>query len=270
MKFSKILSAAAAIAAAGMMTVSASAELMTVSDGAEGLSSGTGMWLVYLLSDGSDASKPARDVGIDYSKIDKLSVTFTVPEEDKIFWDGGTGGALFLSMNGGTVGGKSGEGTFDTYNWISQGYWGISDDALGLTTWGDGQEIQTEKVGDYTYKLTSNSFKNAFADGEEPTLVQFGMQEWGSGVNRIEIQKLEVLDASGNAIVTFDGKGNYTVANGSGEAPSTDNNAGGDSNNAGNSNSGANNVDTGVEGVAAVVGVAALAAGAVVLSRKRK
>ena len=266
MKFSKILSAAAAIAAAGMMVTTARAELV-VPDAQENFIPGSGMWLVVLKSDGSDPTKPVRDLDIDYAKIDKLSVTFTVEEEDQIFWDGGTGGALFLSMNGGTVGGKSGEGTFDTYNWISQGYWGVSDEDLGITTWGEDQEIQTEKVGDYTYKLTSNSFKNAFADGEEPSLVQLGMQEWGNGVNRISIQKFELLDASGNVMVTIDGKGNVTIENGS-SAPSTpDTTPSNDNNNTGTP---ANNVDTGVEGVAAVVGVAALAAGAVVLSRKRK
>ncbi len=88
----------------------------------------------------------------------------------------------------------------------------------------------------------------------------------GTALCQCQVDKVELLDTSDNVLVTFDGKGNYTVAGGS-STPAPDS---GSDKTDDTTPSTPNNVDTGVEGVAAVVGVAALAAGAVVLSRKRK
>ncbi len=95
------------------------------------------------------------------------------------------------------------------------------------------------------------------------------MQDYaGTALCQCQVDKVELLDTSDNVLVTFDGKGNYTVAGGSSDpAPDSDSDKTDDKT---DTSTPSNNVDTGVEGVAAVVGVAALAAGAVVLSRKRK
>ncbi|MBD5384136.1 MAG: hypothetical protein HDR72_03945 [Ruminococcaceae bacterium] len=272
MKFSKIASAAAAIAAAGMMTVSASAIWVPVKDAdkAEKLHTAVGAsWMVVPFFDGvaeADQGKPVGGIdGLDYSKIAKISCTFSVAEEDRDFWDGAIGGALVLSMNGGDLGCDDHKSDkYDTYNWVAQEWWGVDDEELGIVSTGD-EKIPSVKVGDYTYKVTSNAFENPLANGDanEIGLIQVCMADYaGTALCQCVVEKVELLDASDNVLVTFDDKGNYTVASGS-STPAPDK-----TDDAAPSTPG--NVDTGVEGVAAVVGVAALAAGAVVLSRKRK
>lgn len=279
MKFSKILSAAAAVAAAGMMTVAASAEILPVADSVKdpGLSTGTADYGVQVFNVGNpDENKPATDYGIDLSKIAKFAVTFTVYEEDKVFWDGQVGGGLIISQNGGSgmPSEKEAPELWGKYNWPQQQWWGVNDPDLGFEAAAD-KDVQAEKVGDYTYKITSKEFPNAIGSGDVADVgcFQIFLKEWSGNITRLEVTSLEVMDASDNVLLTFDKTGKATVGGGASTTPSTDNNAGGDSNNGGSGSTTtppANNVDTGVEGVAAVVGVAALAAGAVVLSRKRK
>ncbi len=278
MKFSKILSAAAAIAAAGMMTVAASAEILPVEGGDPGLSTGTADYGVQVFNVGNaEENKPATDYGIDLSKIAKFSVTFTVIEEDRIFWDGQVGGGLIISQNGGSgmPSEKEAPELWGKYNWPQQQWWGVNDPDLGLAAATD-KDVMAEKVGDYTYKITSNEFPNAIGSGDVADVgcFQIFLKEWSGNISRLEVTELAVLDASGNVLMTFDNKGKGTVGAGaSTTTPPADNNGGSDANSGdanANGNNAANNVDTGVEGVAAVVGVAALAAGAVILSRKRK
>ena len=268
MKFSKIVSAAAAIAAAGMMTVSANAVLTMSPDPDPGLSSAGGaMWLSQVFNTGNpDEIKPATDYGIDLSKIAKLSATVSIPDNDnRIFFDGSWGGAIVLSINGGDIG-TSGA-LFDKYNWVSYDFWGLPDEELGVTPAED-KALACEKIGDYTYKVTSKEFENPFANGDakEVGCVQVAIQDWASSaLFDTDLVSFEVLDANDNVLISFDQNGKATVGGGSSSstpAPST-----GDSTPAPSTG---NNVDTGVESVAMVVGVAALAAGAVVLSRKRK
>lgn len=279
MKFSKIASAAAAIAAAGMMTVSASALLVPVKDKAEKLHDSTGAsWMVVPFFDGeskADAGKPVGTIeGLDFSKIAKLSVTFSVFEDERAFWDGNVGGALILSMNGGDIVKDSDD--YKKYNWASQDFWGVTDEALNITSDDGSHTLSAVKVGDYTYKVTSNAFDNPLANGTASKigLCQIAVNDWASSaMAQVQVDKLEVLDASDNVLITFDGKGNYTLAGGGDSTPSGSDTtpSGGDATpSGGDTTSTPNNVDTGVEGVAAVVGVAALAAGTIVLSKKRK
>lgn len=277
MKFSRIASAAAAIAAAGMMTVSASALWVPVKDGdkAEKLHTAVAAsWMLVPYFDGvaeADQGKPVGGIdGLDYSKIAKIACTFSVAEADRDFWDGNIGGAMILSINGGDLGCDDHKSDkYDTYNWPAQEWWGVVDDDMGLNTVGEGK-IGAEKVGDYTYKVTSNAFENPLANGDAETigLIQVAMADYaGTAMCQCQVDKLELLDTSDNVLVTFDGKGNYTLGGGSSaaEPDKTDDKT----DNKTDTSTPSNNVDTGVEGVAVVVGVAAMAAGAVVLSRKR-
>ncbi len=278
MKFSKIASVAAAITAAGMMSVSANALWLPVKDAdkAEKLHTAVGAsWMLVPYFDGvakADEGKPVGGIdGLDYSKIAKISCTFSVAEADRPFWDGAIGGAMVLSINGGDLGCDDNKSDkYDTYNWPAQEWWGVVDEDLGITSSGD-EKIGAVKVGDYTYKVTSNAFENPLANGDAETigLIQVAMQDYaGTALCQCQVDKVELLDTSDNVLVTFDGKGNYTVAGGSSDpAPDSESDKTDDKT---DTSTPSNNVDTGVEGVAAVVGVAALAAGAVVLSRKRK
>ncbi len=268
MKFSKILSAAAAIAAAGMMTVAASAEISVPTSPDPGLSAGTGSFLVQVFNTGNpDENKPATDYGIDISKVAKFAVTFTVLEEDLPFWDGQVGGAMIISQNGGSSmpSEKDAPELWGKYNWPSQEWWGVNDADLGLTAAAD-KPLQAEKVGENTYKITSNEFPNAIGSGDVADLgcMQISFAEWSGNMCRLVVQSLEVMDASGNVLLTYDGNGKATVGGGASSGDTTPSST----DEPGTSN--APNVDTGVEGVAVAVGVAALAAGAVILSRKRK
>lgn len=271
MKFSKIFSAAAALAAAGMMTVSASANLVVPSNTPAGADYGTGQVVIQVFNVGNEAeNKPATDYGIDLTKVAKLSATITLDtsvEEDMLFYTGAIGGSLVLSINGGDITSDKKE-LWDKYNWPGKNWWGMVDPDLGIETLGADNVSTVETVSKGVYKITTPVCDNPLANGDASEIgcMQIAFQMWGDDANfsTFTLNELQVLDASDNVLLTFDASGNGTVGGGSSTpapAPSTDNN---------NASTPANNVDTGVEGVAAVVGVAALAAGAVVLSRKRK
>lgn len=259
MKFSKIASAAAAIAAAGMMSAVASAGcLVPAKNPTPALGSDAAMWLLQLYNEGNEAeNKPATERDLDYSKVAKVAFTVTVVDDgNREMFSGQLGGGVILSINGGDI--VKDSDLFKKYNWPSHNFWGVNDPDLELTAAED-QAVQGEKVGDYSYKFTSNVFENPLGNGDVSKIgcMQVGFQEWGSEMfATVTIDKLEVLDANDNVLMTFDGDGNE-VAGSSAPADNT-------------GSTPSNNVDTGVESLAVVVGVAALAAGTVVLSRKRK
>ena len=90
----------------------------------------------------------------------------------------------------------------------------------------------------------------------------------------IEVVKTELSDANGNVLATFDALGNVTYGAGAAadETPAADDNTAADAEApaATTTTTEKGSPDTGVEGIAAVAGVAVVAAGAVVLSKKRK
>ena len=95
----------------------------------------------------------------------------------------------------------------------------------------------------------------------------------------IEVVKTELSDANGNVLATFDALGNVTYGAGAAadETPAVDDNTAADAATvdaeapaATTTTTEKGSPDTGVEGIAAVAGVAVVAAGAVVLSKKRK
>ena len=256
MRFKKLLSAAMALAVAGSMAATASAELLVVENPDPGLSSGTGMRIVQVYNEGNEAEgKPATDYGIEYSKVAKYSVTFTVIEEDRVFWDGQVGGALTLSINGGDIPfyetDENGDPVYETdedgnilyetdyttgdfmldesgnkipkkkthplmekYNWPSQEWWGVADEALGLEETASDKDVVAEKVGDYTYKLTTNEYANPLANGDVENIgcMQIAFAEWSGNIARLEVTNVDVMDSSDNVLISFDGNGKATVA----------------------------------------------------------
>ena len=91
----------------------------------------------------------------------------------------------------------------------------------------------------------------------------------------IEVVKTELSDANGNVLATFDALGNVTYGAGAAadETPAADDNTAATVDAeapAATTTTEKGSPDTGVEGIAAVAGVAVVAAGAVVLSKKRK
>ena len=247
--------AAVMLAGSAVVSVPASAELLVVENPDPGLNSVTGQILIQLYNIGMpEEGKPATNYDIDYSKVAKYSVTFTVIEEDRVFWDGQVGGALVLSINGGDIPfyetDENGDPVYETdedgnilyetdyttgdfkldesgnkipkkkthplmekYNWPSQEWWGVTDEELGLETGSSDRNI-AEKVGDYTYKLTSNEYANPLANGDVENIgcMQIAFAEWSGNIARLEVTNVDVMDSSDNVLISFDGNGKATVA----------------------------------------------------------
>ena len=239
--------------------------------------SGSGNYGIMVVSTGeADAptSTLAQDFGFDPTDIGGATFTITIPETDsfgaegnRLWWDGTIGGGIVTSLH--TDVDKS------TYNWPSQGeFWGVIDEDLGIETLAADKAFQFEKVGDYTYKLTAMfNFDDALNTIEGDHIVQYRifMQGWDNGMSEYQVIECALLDDAGNPLVTLTGDG-YPV----GGAPSTDVDVedGGDTGavdtDAPVSDNKGGSPDTGVEGVAAVAGLAVVAAGAAILSKKRK
>ena len=285
MKLRKIMAGVVATAlAASTLAVAASAACLTKVEGTEStLSTGTGMWLLQLYNKGNEAEgKPETKLDIDYSKIAALTFTFQVNEEDKELWDGTIGGSVVFSCNGEKLGVQNDEdpakaALFDKYNWPSCEFWGVLDEELlgpvgEGSTYDDTKPGKVEKVGDYTYAVTNDQLVNPITAGDASSIedmgcMQVGLQEWGSGIAAVTVTKLDVKDASGNVLVSFDEKGVPTIGGASTPADTT---ATADTTAPTTGDSTKPNTNTGVESVAVVAGIAVLATGAVIVAKKRK
>ena len=285
MKLRKIMAGVVATAlAASTLAVAASAACLTKVEGTEStLSTGTGMWLLQLYNKGNEAEgKPETKLDIDYSKIAALTFTFQVNEEDKELWDGTIGGSVVFSCNGEKLGVQNDEDAakaalFDKYNWPSCEFWGVLDEELlgpvgEGSTYDDTKPGKVEKVGDYTYAVTNDILVNPITAGDASSIedmgcMQVGLQEWGSGIAAVTVTKLDVKDASGNVLVSFDEKGVPTIGGASTPADTT---APADTTKPTTGDSTKPNTNTGVESVAVVAGIAVLATGAVIVAKKRK
>lgn len=264
MKITKILSAASAAAVcAAALAASASATLTTV-DQTGVFKSGTGSWMPVVYSDGTfDASeKDVVDYGINCQDIASVEVTFTPAEPE--WWEGEVGGAIVLSN-------KSADDA--SHNWNGKEFWGVVDEDLELATVDDTKACVAVKTGDLQYTLTMNvDDTNNVVDNY--SLVQVAFQEWSAGMTDITVLGMNLKDADGNLLLSYDANGNVTynaAAAASDDAAADDaatDDAAADTTTApaGDKQS----PETGVEGVAAVAGIAVVAAGAVALSRKRK
>ena len=282
MKITKILSAAAAaVVAVSAVAVSASADFRPVSGGAEYcLADGTGNYGICLFSDGANKDNvPAMSVDIDLSKVTHVAFTFDVIDDadNRDWWDGMGGGAIVVSAHSDKT--SEDADLYNKYNWATAGnFWGVIDEDLGLETRDDTQGILAEKVGDYTYKIEADVI-NPVANGDigNLSLYRIFMQAWSFTMSDIEVVETELSDADGNVLATFDALGNVTYGAG---AAADETPVAADDNTTATVDADAPAVvapstekgspDTGVEGIAAVAGVAVVAAGAVVLSKKRK
>lgn len=283
MKIAKILSAAAAaVVAVSAVAVSASADFRAISGGAQYLlADGSGNYGICLFSDGTNKDGvPAMSIdGLDLSAITHVAFTFDVIDDadNRDWWDGMGGGAIVVSAHSDLT--SADADLYNKYNWASAGnFWGVVDEDLGLETLDAAQGISAVKVGDYTYKIESDVI-NPVANGDigNLSLYRVFMQAWSFTMSDIEVIKTELSDSNGNILATFDAMGNLTL--GGSAATTTDDTASAGDDTASDATAATTTTttttekgspDTGVEGVAAVAGIAVVAAGAVVLSKKRK
>lgn len=286
MKIAKILSVAAAAAVAvSAVAVTASADFRPITGGAEYLlADGTGNYGICLFSNGENKDGvPAMSVDIDLSQVTHVAFTFQVVDDadNRDWWDGMGGGAIVVSAHSD----KTAEDAdlYNKYNWATAGqFWGVVDEDLGLETIDTAQTIQSVKVGDYQYKIEADVI-NPVANGDigELSLYRIFMQAWSFTMADIEVIETELSDSNGNVLATFDALGNVTYGAASApvvdETPAPAEDTASDATDTGAADTGAavttpekGSPDTGVEGVAAVAGLAVVAAGAVVLSKKRK
>ena len=290
MKLRKLIScvAASAVAVASFATT-ASASLVVVPTTGY-FHGGTGSWMPVLYSDGTfDASeKPVTDYGIDCTQIGSVEVTLTPADKD--WFDGSFGGAIVLSS-------KS-ESNAD-HNWNGKEYWGTTDEELAIETVATDKPVVFEKTGDYMYTgVMKVDDSNCVYEGYQ--LVQIAVQEWGQDMSEIKVVSMVVKDTAGNVMISFDENGTASLPlvtdapaaeeeapaeeeteeeapaveeETEEEAPAVEEEkeeapAAGDV--AGTTDSSKGSPDTGVEDVAVVAGLAIVAAGAVLVSKKRK
>ena len=271
MKITKILSAAAVAAVgASLLTVGASANFAAVSGAQPWIDTSSNQcYMVVVYSQGTDETSPV-DFGIDISRID--NVTFTFTNDDPDFWDGEVGGWIGCSTHNTDLY-PAGSDMYNKYNWPVGGeFWGVIDEDLGIDTQTDAAKpVTTVKVGDNTYSVT-DKVANGAADpdfGEVQQLRVF-LSEWGAIMSETVITQVDFNDASGNAVLSLDGLGNVLYADAAeAAAPAAPAETGNDVTTPAATDS-KGSPDTGVEGVAAVAGLAVVAAGAVILSKKRK
>ena len=276
MKITKILSAVTAVAAAATMAVSASANYAPVSGAQSWVDTSSNQNFMVTLY-----SADGVDFGIDIAALDSVTYTFTFAEPEYI--DGNVGGWIGSSWHNTTLY-PEGSDVYNAYNWVTGGeFWGITDDALTDaegnpmdTQAAAGKPTQTVKVGEYTYSVTEKVV-NPLANGdmESLELVRIFMSEWGAVMSETVVTQIDFNDADGNVMLSMDGLGNVIAGGGDTGSAGGDDASGseGGSAAAGDVNApttAKQSPDTGVEGVAAVAGLAVVAAGAVVLSKKRK
>ncbi len=252
MKLKKLISTVVAtVVAVSAFSVSASASLFVVENAPKHITSGTGMWMakIYCPSEGID-------FGVDYSSIAKIQYQITTDDPD--FFDGMFGGALVTSCGPTSL-------TPEDHNWTQQSFWGCIDTELGIETQDAAGPILAETLGDYTYQLTLNiDDSNCIYEIDSPdAYAQIAIMEWGSDLSQIVVKGVQCYNAAGDVVIAFDGEGNLVSSGAAEEAP-----AAGDVEASTESSKGS--PDTGVEDVAVVAGLAIVAAGAVLVSKKRK
>ncbi len=155
---------------------------------------------------------PALEFDIDYSKVAQFAATLTVVEEDRDIFDGQCAGGLTLSIAGGDIHVGNTE-LWNKYIWQGYEWWGVKDDALNIDTQAVKKDILAEKVGDYTYKLTTKLLDNPLANGDTQEIehMMFAVQEWGDNKAKMKVMQLDVMDSSGNVLLSYNENGKATV-----------------------------------------------------------
>lgn len=166
-----------------------------------------GNWLVQVYNIGQEADgKLATDYGLDITAIAKVEVTLVVEEEYRETFEGNIGGSVIFSSNGDNFTDEE----WAKYNWPTNEWWGVYDEELGLDTIADTKECLSEKIADYTYKITYNvPVEDRFLAKAE--CAQVGIQEWGDTENYLYVDKLACFDESGRMMISYDRKGYPTV-----------------------------------------------------------
>ena len=134
---------------------------------------------------------------------------------------------------------------------------GFNSDSTGWAQheWGDadaGKEITITEDNKITLLMDAPAFAESDTTGENPYAQVWISKWWG---NDATVEGVEVLGAGGTVLSAGNAAPAPAESESKTEESKTDEKP---------------NVDTGVEGVAAVVGVAAVAAGALVVAKKRK
>lgn len=272
MKLRKISAVAASAVAAAALAASANAALVVPETAAPGGAFGTGNWMIKVF-----CPSEGIDNGIDWSQLGSFTVTTKPADPD--WWEGQTGGALYVSCGPTSI-------TPADHNWVSSDYWGVIDEDLELETLDTTKALAYEALGDYTYSITLNITDDNCVYPEvldsPDGYIQIGIQEWGSDMSDVEVISLVCYDKSGAVMATFDGSGNMTAgtaattaAPAATEAPAAETTSdvaattatAGDTTAAVTSSKGS--PDTGIADVAAVAGIAVVAAGALVVAKKR-
>ena len=305
MKFSKVL---AGIAAASIAAVSASAvagaELVVSgaakdANGMDLVFSSATSWMPIAYNNGernetvlADKTKAIVDYGVDWSQAKSIEVAFHVTEDTRKDWaeENNFGGAIILSSNA--------DGNSE-HNWPAKEFYGVNDDALEFTA-ESAKELQVEKTGDYAYKVVCPiDDTNSVVPNQQ--MVQISFSDYAGAVWwQVQVDSMSVKDASGNTLISWDGATGACSLSPVGaaveEAPAVEETAvpveeavpaaeetasvdaaaetaapapaAGDTAAATTSTKGSPN--TGIEDVAVVAGIAAVAAGAFVVAKKRK
>lgn len=250
---------------------------------ASGLDVGTGSWLIKLYAEEASGTIDNRD-GVDVTAITELSFTVkafaTDPDLPYVAEDDdGFGGGLVMSCNGGTLT-KDDE---KTHNWAVAEYWGLE---YALSTEKAIQAVPGSGDGEYVLTWKDIPEEQRFMAGAG--CYQVALQEWGNPLTaELEVLNVAMRDADGNFLLGFDGEGNKLsedpTKGGETPAPKPDDTTPADDNkddttpaeptpgdSTGNSGTTKPNTNTGVEGIAVIAGLAIVATGAIVVSKKRK
>ncbi len=282
MKIKKLVCAAAACAVAGAaLATTAGAEFAMYDDVQPWIDQSAGNYLVILWSDGNAKDDvKAVDLGLtveDIGQIASAKFTFKVLDSYGML-DYDYGGCVGSSTHD-KVNFPGGSDEYATYNWCTYEYYGFEDAALEIDTRDMDKPIVTENLGDGTYSVTSKVV-NGVADGVFDSLTSYRIffSDWGI-MSETQVTQADFLDASGNVVISMDGKGNILggsaafkdTSDTSADTPAdTSAETGASTDTTASADTKGESPDTGVESVAAVAGAAVIAAGAVVLSRKRK
>lgn len=276
MKLKKILAiAAASMMTAGALAANANALFYIPADKKDALdiSDVNCMYIIHRDENPKKPEEPAIDFGVDYTKIRTATFYFEVvvhPDkedsmtlEDFAFdTDGGFGGAVGFSANGGAIGQEKNEdGTknelYAKQNWNTTNaeWWGLpvngdtlegrSADDMVDGKGGEGtnqgtvaysKPLQMQYLSDFHYKV-SRTITDEEAFIADAGLVRVLVQEWGNKDKYFSLKSDLCIctDANGEFVIAFDSLGNSITADDAKkmadelETPKADNPSGGDS-----------------------------------------